>query len=261
MEYELYHHGILGMKWGVRRYQNKDGTWTAAGKKRYSDEDNAPSNKTSKFKEKVKKTAGKVATNYVNSLVKQNAQREIISNAERKKIEVGNREVLKQKKFKDAMKTHFFGSPELSAKRQRIEAEKYRKLADHALNRFQKADYLQKADNAEYMAQYYDKRSKMTKGERVKEFLTEKELRKTPYATYNLKGERTGTITVGEQRVREARSKLVTDLVFDIGYELYKEHRSSTGHRPTVEERVNKSDQVGYRPTADEAVKKKRPTM
>lgn len=31
---ELYHWGIKGMKWGVRRYQNKDGTLTAAGKKR-----------------------------------------------------------------------------------------------------------------------------------------------------------------------------------------------------------------------------------
>ena len=36
---ELYHHGILGMKWGVRRYQNKDGTLTEAGKKRYYNDD------------------------------------------------------------------------------------------------------------------------------------------------------------------------------------------------------------------------------
>lgn len=33
---ELYHHGIKGQKLGVRRYQNSDGSLTAAGKKRYA---------------------------------------------------------------------------------------------------------------------------------------------------------------------------------------------------------------------------------
>lgn len=36
---ELYHYGIKGQKWGVRRYQNKDGSLTAAGKKRKSSPD------------------------------------------------------------------------------------------------------------------------------------------------------------------------------------------------------------------------------
>lgn len=34
---ELYHYGVKGQKWGVRRFQNEDGTLTAEGKKRYKD--------------------------------------------------------------------------------------------------------------------------------------------------------------------------------------------------------------------------------
>ena len=37
MEYYLVHHGILGQKWGIRRFQNHDGSLTPAGRRRYSD--------------------------------------------------------------------------------------------------------------------------------------------------------------------------------------------------------------------------------
>ena len=39
MDDVLRHHGIKGQKWGIRRFQNKDGTLTSAGKKRYDNDD------------------------------------------------------------------------------------------------------------------------------------------------------------------------------------------------------------------------------
>lgn len=52
---ELYHWGIKGMKWGIRRYQNKDGSLTPRGKKRYAQEE-------AKLKEREKAIKGQERT-------------------------------------------------------------------------------------------------------------------------------------------------------------------------------------------------------
>lgn len=53
---ELYHYGIKGMRWGVRRYENPDGTLTEAGKKRYSNGDKAYRH----YKRRLRKQRAKV---------------------------------------------------------------------------------------------------------------------------------------------------------------------------------------------------------
>lgn len=57
----IYHHGIKGQKWGIRRYQNEDGSLTPAGKKRVSKE-------YKKVSDKVVKELNRTATKrYVDS--------------------------------------------------------------------------------------------------------------------------------------------------------------------------------------------------
>lgn len=92
--YEMYlaHHGILGMKWGLRRYQNKDGSLTPAGKTRYAGSPN-PRHKPS--------SARKVAKQRAAALEKARqvrAEKKAFEEARQKALKSGNAtEVLKYK--------------------------------------------------------------------------------------------------------------------------------------------------------------------
>ncbi len=67
---ELYHHGIKGQKWGVRRYQNQDGSLTPAGQKRLEKKDAKWAKKKSdKIMAKAKKKNQKELNKYANSLL------------------------------------------------------------------------------------------------------------------------------------------------------------------------------------------------
>lgn len=79
MDTELYHYGVKGQKWGVRRYRNEDGSLTDAGKKRYrKDYDSIKQDqRASENFKTTNRTNISVVDNYNSSYYSKSAQRKL----------------------------------------------------------------------------------------------------------------------------------------------------------------------------------------
>lgn len=89
---QIKHYGIIGMKWGVRRFQNKDGSLTSAGRKRYSDDntDNELSNSMSKKKNISEMTDDELDV-AIRRLEREKRYSSLVSELPQKQISTGKR--------------------------------------------------------------------------------------------------------------------------------------------------------------------------
>jgi len=189
----LYHHGVLGQKWGVRRYQNADGSYKAGAEGRYG-------KKADKLDAKAAKTKF--------SLLAQN--RAIRASQKRSTAEtIGN--VKDSKGIKDTI-SNAVGYGELKTRAKNL-SEGYANAAKYAKTEWGKTRQEARSFNADQVSKYAEKMQSASTGKKIVEAFTQAEYMKMPIKT--LSGRET---TVGKEMALRILTSGVGNALLDAEY-------------------------------------------
>lgn len=177
----LMHHGVKGQKWGVRRYQNKDGSLTPAGEKHVG------------AGKKIYRSAMISATRGVNQ---RNAY---------------VRGIVRAKGVHGKLSA--IAGSKANANIYRSNANTEKRLAQNALTKHGQKKHEARAFNSEQFAKYYDKKHTMKASQRVKEYLTGAEARNI--TVQRVSGRKT---TLGKEYLNYALTLGVAGHVLDAKY-------------------------------------------
>lgn len=102
MEYEneLYHHGVKGMRWGIRRFQNKDGSLTPAGQKRRA-----------KLEAELKQLGGKKKKTSTNGSSNEAPRQKTVSEMTNKELQEHTTRMQLEKNYYDAKRSLAIANP------------------------------------------------------------------------------------------------------------------------------------------------------
>lgn len=182
---EFAHHGIQGMRWGVRRYQNADGTLTEEGKRRYLGD----SRRTEKLRNKLEKTA--LEPDSPKKVLRQaTLQNKLRRSVEKDERNSNYRYAMDQYRLRDRVKDHFqYGL---------IGASKVKKYLGYSGKSLQEARDLMDRER-EY--KQYDKEVKRLRRD------SRKEKWKSGYDSYKDNLHTTGKDYTGARRLADAMQK------------------------------------------------------